>query len=104
YFLTRRPPTLSLFPYTTLFRSFFFCHLRVRTLRSTDWLCLGLFLRDALLEHLREIDRIDHQRREATIAGAVGNDLAGEREQDPRDRKSTRLNSSHVKISYAVFC
>src|SRR5690606_10211260 len=44
-------------------------------------LCLDLFFGHALGEHLREIDGIDHQRREAAVAGGVGNDLAGEGEE-----------------------
>ncbi len=44
----------------------------------------SLFFGKALCEHLRKIDRIDHQRREATIARRVGNDLASKREQQAR--------------------
>src|SRR5690606_41050551 len=66
--MIRRPPTSTLFPYTTLFRS----HRGVA----------GAVGR----EHLH--------------AGQPGHGL----EMFTTDRKSTRLNSSHVKISYAVFC
>src|SRR5690349_23695895 len=71
-----RPPRSTLFPYTTLFRS--------------------------------EVPEGDHDRRCARQDAAAGlrdgaraHVLSGRR---VRDRKSTRLNSSHVEISYAVFC
>src|SRR5438067_13933189 len=77
FLMIRRPPRSTLFPYTTLFRS--------RTLHAK-------------------------QRRGAFGAGDAPLGLF-ERAQDvlsfsffERDRKSTRLNSSHVSISYAVFC
>src|SRR5690606_41289255 len=76
FLLIRRPPRSTLFPYTTLFRS-----LRLR--RSG----LGLPISG-------------RRRRPGRRGSAAGLDC-------PRllgDRKSTRLNSSHVKISYAVFC
>src|SRR3712207_8865571 len=93
--MIRRPPRSTLFPYTTLFRS-------VADL-------------DGLLEPAvagAELDAED-DRLEGVVAEAVhGADrrsggLAG-REPDlaiaQEDRKSTRLNSSHANISYAVFC
>src|SRR3712207_6927281 len=86
FLMIRRPPRSTLFPYTTLFRS----------------------------------ERADRQRdRELgdEVAAAGGDDAIGEFHDDradarrvrlderPReDRKSTRLNSSHANISYAVFC
>src|SRR5947209_15764967 len=75
--MIRRPPTSTLFPYTTLFRS--------------DG--------PGVLRRPREVDRPTGR------AGAVAA-LAARRDAavpDP-DRKSTRLNSSHANISYAVFC
>src|SRR5438874_6327344 len=74
--MRRLPPRSTLFPYTTLFRS------------REDLL--------ALAERVTEQHR-DRAFRERSRAEVV--DLA-----DHRDRKSTRLNSSHVEISYAVFC
>src|SRR5690606_41886713 len=64
------------------------------------------------LRRLRQgIDRLDDlllltlaARRRLVRAVAATKREAGLAGQDPRDRKSTRLNSSHVKISYAVFC
>src|SRR5437588_7365195 len=88
FLMTRRPPRSTLFPYTTLFRS---C--------SVTMHCV----------HVRECvaDRIDDggRHRIGEFAEAIVDP------QSPRqtrrtgeDRKSTRLNSSHTVISYAVFC
>src|SRR2546430_17603135 len=76
FLMIRRPPRSTLFPYTTLFRS----------------------RRDQAGRHGVDADR--------------GCESAGERHREGRqrglrggvDRKSTRLNSSHSQISYAVFC
>src|SRR5690606_26149521 len=86
--LTRRPPTPPLFPYTTLFRS----RLRAQNLRCV--LAAGDTFRAAAVQQL------------VVWGERVGCDVVrGKDGADPgRDRKSTRLNSSHVKISYAVFC
>src|SRR5690606_42163381 len=91
FLLRRHPPRSTLFPYTTLFRSAFAGGGPVR--RSEERAQRGgLPLRRG------------HGR--APLASR-GHDRPG---RDPRvrcqgqDRKSTRLNSSHVKISYAVFC
>src|SRR5258708_15874373 len=87
--MIRRPPRSTLFPYTTLFRSAFFQKQRSR--------------RDVRLKAARG-DR--HQRIQITAALTrqahrfeVDHLFARE-----LDRKSTRLNSSHQIISYAVFC
>src|SRR2546426_5984591 len=81
--MIRRPPRSTLFPYTTLFRS---CS-RSAHRRSVSS-SLG---RGRSVEHLPRSERQDsgNQRR---------------RYAPPTDRKSTRLNSSHLVISYAVFC
>src|SRR5256885_6692347 len=76
--MIRRPPRSTLFPYTTLFRS--------SRHRGHD---------DALLRAVHDRGRSGHRARRGA-AGAAGR--TGE------DRKSTRLNSSHLVISYAVFC
>src|SRR3712207_7132818 len=91
--MIRRPPRSTLFPYTTLFRS--------RALVALDDL-LGDGQADARalevlgavepLEHLEDLLRVLLVDPDAVVAHA---DL---------DRKSTRLNSSHANISYAVFC
>src|SRR5436309_5009636 len=87
----RRPPSTTLFPYTTLFRS--------------D--------RDPLRVD-REVTRQEVEREPERSSGSRGliddqhEPIETEEFSKPlplaADRKSTRLNSSHVKISYAVFC
>src|SRR5436190_8028418 len=77
--MSRRPPTSTLFPYTTLFRSV-----------DLDYADADLV---ALVEDV--LDRVH-----ALARRHVGDVQQGRRE----DRKSTRLNSSHTVISYAVFC
>src|SRR2546422_6059534 len=74
FLMIRRPPRSTLFPYTTLFRS----------------------RQDSLDIPLLERDRGGEQRGEGAHAG--------DGSAPQRDRKSTRLNSSHGYISYAVFC
>src|SRR5437667_6085284 len=69
FLMIRRPPTSTLFPYTTLFR----------TRRFHSRTAAHLLNRDGDAAH---------------VCGRNA----------PRDRKSTRLNSSHITISYAVFC
>src|SRR3712207_7727495 len=81
--MIRRPPRSTLFPYTTLFRSLLVAPLRVQLLDP-----VGLEI------VLAVPDSVDRGERDVLV-GAV---VAGE------DRKSTRLNSSHANISYAVFC
>src|SRR5207253_11479413 len=90
-FTASRPPRPTLFPYTTLFRSE-----RRRGSAGDGLLVRAQPARDARRERraLRALlDRLDG---DPARAGAGG--------PRPRDRKSTRLNSSHVAISYAVFC
>src|SRR5205814_3300698 len=92
--LPRRPRSLSLFPYTTLFRSRFASGSRRRVLRHGAPGFVVWNERDVL-------------RREP--AGAAGSGAHSRRAGlhqagRARDRKSTRLNSSHLGISYAVFC
>src|SRR5256885_12467606 len=81
--MIRRPPRSTLFPYTTLFRS------RPPAQPSLDELFLKE-VRDAYFDY----DKAD-LRSDARAALSKTADL---------DRKSTRLNSSHLVISYAVFC
>src|SRR3712207_8177505 len=89
--MIRRPPRSTLFPYTTLFRST--RHDPGRVDRVDD----GERQRGQLL--LLRVQPVEG-------AGSGGEGHQGEeRERDrPEDRKSTRLNSSHANISYAVFC
>src|SRR2546426_5445337 len=85
--MIRRPPRSTLFPYTTLFRSQKFGAQALIDRESKRFTELGL--KPALLSEDRWLEKL-------TLEPAVF------REQ--RDRKSTRLNSSHLVISYAVFC
>src|SRR3712207_8521734 len=80
--MIRLPPRSTLFPYTTLFRS-----------HRGD------------LEHLRPFERDVHDRREGQDQPDHDQHADGDPPRFPaEDRKSTRLNSSHANISYAVFC
>src|SRR2546427_6864895 len=86
--MIRRPPRSTLFPYTTLFRSLLAraCGLAVH--RHDD-------VRSAVIVRGQQ----------APVRRAVGRDFADDQSATvPQDRKSTRLNSSHSQISYAVFC
>src|SRR5207249_11368406 len=90
-FLSRRPPRSTLFPYTTLFRSD-----RVRQVdRPPGALQVDSRVIDAVRDAVAVPLHVDHSFREV---------LVGDDGRPRRDRKSTRLNSSHVSISYAVFC
>src|SRR3712207_8190353 len=86
--MIRRPPRSTLFPYTTLFRS-------LRRLDQRD-------------QELGEDGRVQPARLgDAAQRAAVARlreRLAVEAPRQGGDRKSTRLNSSHANISYAVFC
>src|SRR5438105_10402460 len=89
--MIRRPPRSTLFPYTTLFRSLYENVPIIRDLRDR---VVG---NDGGAVHLPERDRAVVGAPE-NVAAAVAVEVAG------TDRKSTRLNSSHEWISYAVFC
>src|SRR5690606_41950319 len=90
--MSPRPPTSTLFPYTTLFRS----EINELRLELKDHPCHACSEKD---QHMRWADRYwklkkDTEKARRAIRGRT----------NTIDRKSTRLNSSHVKISYAVFC
>src|SRR5437762_5984007 len=87
--MLRRPPRSTLFPYTTLFRSI------AAAIDNPDaeLIALGNRLEPIILEWLAQSARDDRQ----IAAHDNACSQAG-------DRKSTRLNSSHRCISYAVFC
>src|SRR5260221_10627108 len=95
--MIRRPPRSTLFPYTTLFRSD-----RVRRARR----------RRAVEGPLRlarlRIERSQRARQVVEVAGDADDQMIPDDQRqgavDLLDRKSTRLNSSHTVISYAVFC
>src|SRR5688572_32711493 len=88
--MIRRPPRSTLFPYTTLFRS-------------------------SRVDHARDAAAAAHSPERGGCAGLTsagclptdwdsGFGIRCEHARSPQDRKSTRLNSSHSQISYAVFC
>src|SRR5437667_6611001 len=87
--MIRRPPRSTLFPYTTLFRSGIFIE---------GW---GIAV-DAVVA-----DFVAGAAEQLVLQGAVDADVVlveGQGSLIHPDRKSTRLNSSHITISYAVFC
>src|SRR2546428_8391485 len=89
--MIRRPPRSTLFPYTTLFRS--------SAVRAG--LALARQRRDGI--RLRNtVSRVDHAAVHGRLHGVDGEQA--EKQYFEEDRKSTRLNSSHDQISYAVFC
>src|SRR3712207_8901475 len=96
--MIRRPPRSTLFPYTTLFRS-----ARGRLAAARGLLGAG-HRADAEIA-AEGGDRGDQDGRDPLDRGeAHGRGLPPEEVEQSEDRKSTRLNSSHANISYAVFC
>src|SRR5256885_8057470 len=91
--MIRRPPRSTLFPYTTLFRS-----PRPGTRAPSDGYdpAAGRVVGDRLRQPPRP--------QRAGLRAKLAPGGHGERRRRTRDRKSTRLNSSHLVISYAVFC
>src|SRR3712207_8576339 len=92
--MIRRPPRSTLFPYTTLFRSSRSVaagHQRRRTPGVREPMSA---IRQATSKSLMLFSGRAYPELAEEIAGHLG----------VRDRKSTRLNSSHANISYAVFC
>src|SRR5687768_18011493 len=94
--MIRRPPTATLFPYTTLFRS----QQQVTPHRGVLFGPLPPALRRLVVARLDAVvpQRHDLRGPRRQLRRAKRGQLSG------RDRKSTRLNSSHGYISYAVFC
>src|SRR3712207_8893164 len=94
--MIRRPPRSTLFPYPTLFRSF------PRTEPRTAGPRRGLAPRHSAAR--RRPPAAESARRAGEDARHVGALRPDGDVELLRDRKSTRLNSSHAKISYAAFC
>src|SRR3712207_8275738 len=88
FLMIRRPPRSTLFPYTTLFRSIINPRDAIVRVTSTAICGSDLHLFDGYIPTMRSGDILGHE-----FMGEV-----------VEDRKSTRLNSSHANISYAVFC
>src|SRR5947199_6000368 len=84
--MIRRPPRSTLFPYTTLFRS--------HSALAAEVQRLDLANRVHLLGHVQQADALLRESDVVVLSSRA----------EGLDRKSTRLNSSHLGISYAVFC
>src|SRR5258707_4097426 len=94
--MIRRPPRSTLFPYTTLFRSY-----DPAELLTTE--CEILI--PAATENVITSRNVDRVKCRILAEGANGpTTSAADDVAAGKDRKSTRLNSSHANISYAVFC
>src|SRR5256885_11480028 len=92
--MIRRPPRSTLFPYTTLFRSAIKAFGRIDALVNNAGMSAHARFEDVTdLGWYETLMRINHWGSVCRHAGVVD-----------QDRKSTRLNSSHLVISYAVFC
>src|SRR2546430_3807120 len=93
--MIRRPPRSTLFPYTTLFRS-----------PLTDGRTLGETLPTSIAPSARSLLHDEQIVSPRTGVYALGNPYPTQQNLrwGEADRKSTRLNSSHSQISYAVFC
>src|SRR2546430_7096347 len=87
--MIRRPPRSTLFPYTTLFRSIEHLAATLQVKAAAVDAAVVRELERAVIAHVRGA----HDRCAEVVLGRTD-----------RDRKSTRLNSSHSQISYAVFC
>src|SRR5690242_21606189 len=99
--MTRRPPRAPLFPYTTLFRSPV-AHAGAAGLESE-------LVDGGGRQERRQPAEVIEQRDLDAVEVDLGVARGGAAQREPaeperRDRKSTRLNSSHMSISYAVFC
>src|SRR3712207_7860920 len=86
--MIRRPPRSTLFPYTTLFRS---------RLAAGE---AGVWAYDAAYAAVKDPEGFRREAEAARRLGYLGKSCI----HPSQDRKSTRLNSSHANISYAVFC
>src|SRR5256885_12621502 len=92
--MIRRPPRSTLFPYPTLFRSSARCMAALFALGALAWLAYGLYTGYAVLWKADALMLFAQQGALLRLPFLIGG----------LDRKSTRLNSSHLVISYAVFC
>src|SRR5688572_33508837 len=84
FLMIRRPPRSTLFPYTTLFRS--------------NWVLGGNKINEFIFQYADFLNDITARSRDPLQTFPNGVAIG------QKDRKSTRLNSSHSQISYAVFC
>src|SRR3712207_8806618 len=97
--MIRRPPRSTLFPYTTLFRS-------DPELKADDGGDRYGCIRQEVATHdPAPVQALRHRGHDELLLPHIDHGGAGDARDNPdQDRKSTRLNSSHANISYAVFC
>src|SRR3712207_8417950 len=95
--MIRRPPRSTLFPYTTLFRS------GLSRADAEHAFILGHHRRESVRQRVEGAGD-ERCRPSAGVAQCHAALRANEKRHAKSDRKSTRLNSSHANISYAVFC
>src|SRR5256885_4056640 len=89
--MIRRPPRSTLFPYTTLFRS---------TLMHQECIRFSAYIAD-------DVPQVTKEQKAFTLCCEPATSVRARKDSraaTQQDRKSTRLNSSHLVISYAVFC
>src|SRR3989442_10996244 len=94
FLMIRRPPRSTLFPYTTLFRSVTIVELQRSVLTDENGAFHFTDVPAGRYQVVAHLDRLPDVVKRVDISS--GDQII--------DRKSTRLNSSHVRISYAVFC
>src|SRR3712207_7706264 len=99
--MIRRPPRSTLFPYTTLFRSM--CMTRLSDFTEDETITVTPLRSFPVIRDLvTDVSYNYEKARELPAFAPPPRDADGKRRM--ADRKSTRLNSSHANISYAVFC
>src|SRR3712207_7136688 len=109
FLMIRRPPRSTLFPYTTLFRSLEY-NIKLyleHNMKHKDAEKRSIIIRDVKIEQGAECTPwtpAPENQQFGTTPGKYAGMAVSDKPYPPLDRKSTRLNSSHANISYAVFC
>src|SRR2546421_8092960 len=96
--MIRRPPRSTLFPYTTLFRSYRDAAARER------WETAAPIVLDVIRWVIQPSRNLKAKIWGLVFSSELADAANGNKTEGIEDRKSTRLNSSHDQISYAVFC